>query len=875
MFRSESAVQPRIWLLLAVIIIFAAVIRVANLEYAPVGGHGDVAWKGINALDWVDRGVFPYYVWELYAPEPFNVIAAALAMPFTGVSYLAGRTVTVIFGLLLVAFLFPAVWWLLYDQPRERREWAGLLASAAAALSMHAMYISRLGMRAAIFPAQCALLTWWVAWAWHKGGWWRWALAAVALAWMQYTYIPGRLFPVVLILWFAHGWLVQRDQARKRWPGWLVLAAVAIVLSLPNIITFIATPEAFTARADNGTAATGGWIWLYDMSAEGGLFAVLIKKIGLELLAFGIHWQGPYSVMGNPMLTPLFYIGFLIAAVLIFLQPRRIALWWPALALPVMFFTDLISGSVVEIHAVRQSGVLAFTYMLAGVGSGEALAYIQSRWQQVSNRRWVYGLLIAAAFVPTVIGMVKYLGEFIPAQYAAPDTGWVTEQIDVDLSRRIIAEPERSYLIPYDEYNRANIAFLTAQEYRYRHSALDASGRLTIPNPPEEITIVTTSDPYRIRHDGRESVWDNRLWVLLHDGQAFYLPPLLPEQVATVEEVITNTPPEALIDRSGTEIAQFYAVPVPEGLFQERPALTHAIAAATFALPGAEPEVRLAGYDLPSVDLAPGELVYVTLYWQPLREHLSEDYEIFVQILNEDGEVVGGTHDFSNGGTYRSRIWLQDETTITYHWLRLPDELPAGAYTLVAGLYRVLQNEPLVTSGDSTSDGAARLRDLRVLPEISPASGTPLSDFLRFADLLRVGTFDAEINGQALEFGRVWNTEPGDTLTVSLGWDVLARPSVDYSLFLHLTADDDAPPLAQADQPLGSTQGLPSGVWYPGEQWQDMITLTLPDDLPPGDYTLWAGVYYYADNTRLTPILNDAHQPDGRIKLATIVNQPR
>src|SRR5690606_35400947 len=129
-------------------------------------------------------------------------------------------------GLLLVVFLFPAVWWLLYDQPRERREQAALLAAAAAALSLHAMYLSRLGMRAAIFPAQCALLTWWVAWAWHKGGWWRWSLAGVALAWMQYTYIPGRLIPAVLILWFIHAWFTHRVQLRQRWRGWIVLALV-------------------------------------------------------------------------------------------------------------------------------------------------------------------------------------------------------------------------------------------------------------------------------------------------------------------------------------------------------------------------------------------------------------------------------------------------------------------------------------------------------------------------------------------------------------------------------------------------------------------------------------------------------------------------
>jgi hypothetical protein len=535
-----------------------------------------------------------------------------------------------------------------------------------------------------------------------------------------------------------------------------------------------------------------------------------------------------------------------------------------------MFLTDLISGSVVEIHAVRQSGVLAFTYMLAGVGLAAGLDYLYQLWPQAATRRGVTAVLVAVALLPTIIGMVKYLGEFIPAQYADPDTGWVTEQIDVDVSRHILAQAERSYLLPYDEYNRANFAFLLAAAYRDRHMAVAADGTLAIPDPPQAVTVVTTSDPYRIRHDGRESMWDQRLWVLLHDGQALYLPPLRPEQVTAVTDVIASGEAEPLIDRSGTEIAQFYEATLPADFFAPGPALMIPVADATFALPGGEPEARLAGYDLPDVDLRPGELIYVTLYWQPLRERLSEDYETFVQILDESGGVIAGTHDFSNGGTYRSRIWLPDELTMTYHWLRLPEELPPGAYTLRAGLYRVLHNEPLVVSGSNAGDGAARLRDLRVLPENLPTTGTPLTESLRFGDLLAVTTFDAERDGQALDFGANWSLAPGDSVTLKLGWDVLARPPVDYSLFLHLTDDTDASPLAQADQSLGANIGLPSGVWYTGDDWPETITLTLPDDLPPGEYTLWAGVYYYADNTRLTPTLDGESQPDGRVKLATV-----
>ncbi len=863
----QQTIRPRTWLLLGLIMLFGAVMRIASLEYAPVGGHGDVAWKGINALDWLDSGVFPYYVWELYAPEPMIVILSALAMPFTGVSYLAGRTVTMLFGVLFSGFLFGAAWWLMAETPYRRRELAALLAALAAAASLHANYLSRLGMRAAIFPVQCALLTWLVAWAWHKGGWLRWTLAGVVLAWMQYTYIPARLFPVVLALWFAHGYFADRPRWRARWRGGLLMLAVAVLLSLPNIITFIATPEAFTARADTGTAETGGWIWDYDTSAEGGMIAVLLKKVGLELLAVGVNWDGAYSMMGYPMLTPLFFVGFLFAVGLLIAHPRRIVTMWPTLALPIMFSTDLISGAVVDIHGLRQTGVLPFVLLLAGVGLAAGWEWALSLLKAPAARRVLHAVLIALAVLPTLWGMWRYLGVHIPAVYADPDTGWRTEQIDVDISRHIIARPDRAYLVPFDEYNRANIAFLTSQVFRQRHSAVDAQGTLNIPAPPEELVIVTASDPERIRHDGRLSVWDKRLWVLLRDDEALFLPPFTPAQTQAVLDALAAGDPERLTDRSESEIAQFYSVTTPEGLFAPRQVVAYPMQA-DFSLPGGgEPEIRLAGYDLPDETLSAGAITYITLYWQTLRQP-SEDYEIFAQVWNDAGEAVAGAHDFPNGGMYRTRIWREDELTVTHHWLRLPDELPQGAYSLAAGLYRVLHNEPLAAAGANANANAdlALSRDLRVLEQVPDASGAPFAHDLRFGDLLAV----AALESAEFTFGETWPAAPGESLTLDLYWAVLARPRLDYSLFLHLTAADDAPPVAQADVALGA-RGLPSGVWYPGDQWHDSVTLVLPADLPPGEYTLWMGVYYYADNSRLNPVLDGEPQPDGRVQVGHVI----
>src|SRR5690606_13060880 len=84
---------------------------------------------------------------------------------------------------------------------------------------------------------------------------------------------------------------------------------------------------------------------------------------------------------------------------------------------------------------------------------------------------------------------------------------------------------------------------------------------------------------------------------------------------------------------------------------------------------------------------------------------------------------------------------------------------------------------------------------------------------------------------------------PGETLSLSLHWQVLARPDRDYRLVFFLTSPDSSdtatgpvyawPPL----EPVGGE--WPTGRW-PAEYWiQDRLDLPIEPDVPPGDFKLW------------------------------------
>jgi hypothetical protein len=86
----------------------------------------------------------------------------------------------------------------------------------------------------------------------------------------------------------------------------------------------------------------------------------------------------------------------------------------------------------------------------------------------------------------------------------------------------------------------------------------------------------------------------------------------------------------------------------------------------------------------------------------------------------------------------------------------------------------------------------------------------------------------------------------GSTLPITLYWEAVAKPSHDYTMFLHLCRDCSTKPLAQDDSPpLGGDYSDPgrTTTWIVHDPVHDERTLLLPASLPPGRYTLLLGVY--------------------------------
>jgi hypothetical protein len=101
-----------------------------------------------------------------------------------------------------------------------------------------------------------------------------------------------------------------------------------------------------------------------------------------------------------------------------------------------------------------------------------------------------------------------------------------------------------------------------------------------------------------------------------------------------------------------------------------------------YALPSGAPFARLAGFRREPTN----EDLNLTLVWQAQTE-TETNYRVYLQLLAPDGEMVSQSDGVPAAWTRPTSGWAPGEYVIDGHQLPLPEELPAGEYTLITGLY--------------------------------------------------------------------------------------------------------------------------------------------------------------------------------------------
>ncbi|MCA9938308.1 MAG: phospholipid carrier-dependent glycosyltransferase [Anaerolineales bacterium] len=82
----------------------------------------------------------------------------------------------------------------------------------------------------------------------------------------------------------------------------------------------------------------------------------------------------------------------------------------------------------------------------------------------------------------------------------------------------------------------------------------------------------------------------------------------------------------------------------------------------------------------------PGEILPLTLFWQATGAP-GQAYTVFVHLLDANGEEVQVADAPPVGNDYPTDLWRAGDWVDDTHWLDLPEEMPAGTYTISVGLY--------------------------------------------------------------------------------------------------------------------------------------------------------------------------------------------
>lgn len=126
-------------------------------------------------------------------------------------------------------------------------------------------------------------------------------------------------------------------------------------------------------------------------------------------------------------------------------------------------------------------------------------------------------------------------------------------------------------------------------------------------------------------------------------------------------------------------------------------------------------KIHLLGYDAPQ-KLIPGARLPLTLFWQT-DKNVYDDYTAFIQLLDAEGNAVLKYDSVPGGGLNSPFLWIPSEPVVDRVVLNLPNDLKAGKYTVIVGMYHYPELERLpVTSqtGEPSPDDVIDLGQFEI-----------------------------------------------------------------------------------------------------------------------------------------------------------------
>ena len=127
-------------------------------------------------------------------------------------------------------------------------------------------------------------------------------------------------------------------------------------------------------------------------------------------------------------------------------------------------------------------------------------------------------------------------------------------------------------------------------------------------------------------------------------------------------------------------------------------------------------QIQILGYTLPNeYPLDGGEtIISPQIYWQAIKP-VDGNYTIFVQLLDSNNQFITSFDTQPLQGNYPTSLWQPGEMVVQGVDLTLPEQLPAGTYRLVTGMYNLDTGQRLTAAdkrGNPLADNMVTLSNV-------------------------------------------------------------------------------------------------------------------------------------------------------------------
>ena len=807
------------------LVLLAAWLRLWRLDSVPPGLWFDESLNGMEAIWMLKTKTWPIFIREGQGREVMFYYFLALSISVLGQTSYAIRLVPALLGIFTISVMYR---WAttIYTGSRVAGSketgslvsgWVAVISTAGLALSFWYVTMNRVGYRAnTLLPVM--LLTCYFFWrGWQSGRRRDYLWAGVGLGLCQYTYLAGRLVPLVFIVFVVAQTLLtwKKEPARLRttWIGLLMMGGIATLVTFPLLLFFVDYPELFWER--------GGDVALKAPGTGAGV-QTLIGQIAAAARVF-IDGQDPnwrHHLLGRPVFDGFGALGFWVGLVITLRGYRRPAHLFLLIMLWVMWLPALLAEPA--FHTLRLVGILPAYYMLAAIGLLTLAHWIGRRISSQWTGRPA-GFVTLVALLLLSGGSTYY--DYFYRWAGRPEVYQAFDGSVVDLAQRLASsDANTNLIIPFYLYTHPSMRYVLHPHFNEAVVLPEAISEqlsrqekveLVIPEYPEDDRL-PPAWVWLIKDEtspGTAYVSAvNRDWSLSHRSDA--------------------GDPVALIEGSRANLtARQYELNPEDVLPLFRPELPGPKITAEWA-----DRLGLTGYEFVPPAIEAGNQSTLNLAWKILS-YTGLEETMFLQLLDRQGNPVGQQEiEPLSRKMYR---WREQGLILEQHSLNFDPDLSAGLYFVRLGFFDPKTGQRLPAYGpDQQSLG----NEVIVGPLYVSAHGiNPTQPQSRVK--AKLGD-EFELLGYSIYAGTT-----KDATEIELFWKTDAPVKTNYTVFVQLL-DKQNQIIAQADaQPLPNL--YPTSRWQPGDIISDRFVLPVAEQTLAKGGKLITGMYDLSTGARL------------------------